>query len=332
MTAVSSPSAARADVESLRERIDEALQSLVSRSEPDGLYGPVRYVLQQGGKRLRPILLLLTSQVFGVDEEDALWAALAVEVFHNFTLVHDDIMDHADERRGRPTVHVKWDDSTAILCGDYLMGLAYVLLARPRSTRTAHLIERFQEMVAHLCEGQTLDKEFEARTDVSVEEYLEMVDLKTGALLQTSLELGAMLGGASDEEVACLRRIGLAAGRAFQIKDDLLDLTAEDARWGKAVGGDLVEGKKTYILLRAIERTGGEDRRWLERIITGKGLEPERVQEARERMRRSGVLDEARDEVLRYTNDALDYTKSLPDSAAVATLRWLLGRMQERMH
>lgn len=321
-----------AEVQSLRERIDAALAELVLDPVPERLYEPVRYVLRTGGKRLRPILLSLTARAFGVDDEDALPAALAIEVFHNFTLVHDDIMDHADERRGRPTVHVRWDQSTAILCGDFLLGLSYALLARSPVGKADRLVDRFQRMVARLCEGQTLDKEFESRADVSVEEYLDMVDRKTGALLQAAFEIGGMLGGAGSEQLDVLRRIGFSAGRAFQIQDDLLDVVADDERWGKAVGGDLIEGKKTYVLLRAIERTEGDDRLWLSRIIRRNGLQPGLVDEARERMQRSGVLEEARKEVLRYSREALDSTRSLPNAPAADTLRWLLEKMQQRMH
>lgn len=332
MTVAFSTSGVPTEVQTLRERVDAVLPTLVPEMDPEGLYGPVRYVLRSGGKRLRPILLLLAAQMFDVDVEEALSAALAVEVFHNFTLVHDDIMDHAEERRGHPTVHVKWDQSTAILCGDYLMGLSYVLLARSPAPSTVQLVERFQRMVAQLCEGQTLDKQFEERVDVSVDEYIAMVDRKTGALLQASLELGGMLGGAGADQLDLLSHIGRNAGRAFQIKDDLLDLTAEHDRWGKAVGGDLVEGKKTYLLLRSIERSDEPDRSWLSRIIEENGLAPALVSEARERIRRSGVLEEARNEVLRYSREALDSTESLPDSPAADSLRWLLQSMQRRLH
>ncbi len=333
MSADSSGADTLHDVQALRETIDARLFALVNKSEPAGLYEPVRYVLRNGGKRLRPILLLVSNRIFGGDDEDAIPAALAVEVFHNFTLVHDDIMDHADERRGRPTVHVKWDESTAILAGDYLMGLAYDLLARSRAKESISLlIGRFQRMTAQLCEGQTLDKEFETRTDVTVDEYLQMVDRKTGALLQASLEVGGMIGGADADAQIALGEIGRNAGRAFQIKDDLLDLTADDHRWGKMIGGDLIEGKKTYLLLRAIERTKGSEREWFMRIVHDRGLSQEDVSEARERMERSGVLEEARAEIQRYSRQAAECTERLGSSPAVAMLDLLLGRMQERLH
>ena len=322
-----------ADVDALRQTIDARLATLVTETEPAGLYDSIRYVLRGGGKRLRPLLLLAAARTYGVDAEEAMPGALAVEVFHNFTLVHDDIMDHADERRGRPTVHLKWDESTALLCGDYLMGLAYDLLARSRGrSSTARLIARFQMMTAQLCEGQMLDKTFEIREDVTVEEYLRMVDRKTSALLQASLQIGGLIGGASSDDMALLDAIGRDAGRSFQIKDDLLDLTADDARWGKTIGGDLIEGKKTYLLLRALERTKGAEREWFLRIVREGGLPPAHVGEARERMARSGVLDEARAEVQRYSRRAAESTERLGASLDVDMLDFLLVRMQDRLH
>ena len=306
--------------------------------EPKALYDPVRHVLASGGKRLRAALLLLANRIFGGEDEDALPAALAVEIFHNFTLVHDDIMDSANERRGRPSVHAKWDESAAILCGDYLLGLSCALLvqARPRAGaagwRPEAAVAHFQDMLALLCEGQVLDKVFERRMNVSVEEYLSMIDRKTGALLQTSLEMGGMLGGADEAQRERLRAVGRHAGRAFQIRDDLLDLAADDVRWGKTKGGDLIEGKRTWILLRAIERTRGAERRWFERIVERPGLPADEVDEALERMRRAGAIGDAEEAIRRCTEEALLAARELPDVASAATLRGLLQRMQERMH
>lgn len=348
---VANASAMDEELRVLREHVESVLSALAAGesvqagaasvnipAEPEALYDPVRYVLASGGKRLRPVLLLLAARIFGGDDDDALPAALAVEIFHNFTLVHDDIMDSANERRGRPSVHAKWDESTAILCGDYLMGLSYALLAQAKPVAGASCwnptaaIGRFQDMLALLCEGQALDEVFEQRTDVSVQEYLSMIDRKTGALLQASLEIGGMLGGADETHLKQLRTIGKHAGRAFQIRDDLLDLTAEDIRWGKVKGGDLIEGKRTYILLRAIERTRGEDRRWFERIVREAGLPEDRVDEALERMQRAGVIDEAQAAVRRHTEETLRATRRLPNVSPSETLRGLLQRMQERMH
>lgn len=323
-------------VSRLRAEVDEALPALVEEREPAELYEPVRYVLAGRGKRFRPVLLLLAAEAFGAETEEALPAALAVEVFHNFTLVHDDIMDHAAERRGRPTVQVTWDESTAILCGDLLMALSYDLLARLEGTtppeQLGAILRAYYQMVARLCEGQTFDKVFEARADVSVADYLRMIDCKTGALLETALELGGRVAGAAAHHLNALRQTGQHIGRAFQIQDDLLDLTADDARWGKTIGGDLIEGKKTFLLLRALEQAEAEEQAWFRRIVRNSGLPEADVPEARERMERLGVLDEAREAVARHSAAALARLDELPQGPAVGTMQWLIGRMQARMH
>lgn len=319
-------------VDRLRSLVDEALGTLVPAQEPVGLYEPVRYVLKGQGKRLRPILLLLGAEAFGVEARRALPAAVAVEVFHNFTLVHDDIMDDAPARRGRPTVHVKWDEDTAILCGDYLLAFSYALLARVETDRLPRLMRVHSEMVARLCEGQTLDKAFETRHDVTVTDYLHMIDCKTGALLQTALELGGLVGEASEAHLATLREIGKQVGRAFQIQDDLLDLVAKDARWGKPIGGDLIAGKKTLLLLATLERAKGAQHDWFASILHNGGLPAREVSRARTQMDHLGVLDDARQAVLRHTTAALDYLGALPQGSAVETIGWLIQRMQARMH
>lgn len=319
-------------VEALRERVNEALGTLVPETEPVGLYEPVRYVLRGQGKRLRPVLLLLVAGAYGVPEKRALPAALAVELFHNFTLVHDDIMDNSPTRRGRPTVHVKWDVSTAILCGDYLMALSYEQLARLETECSAEIFTLYHRMVQGLCEGQTLDTAFEGREEVSVEEYLHMIDGKTGALLGTLFEVGGYLGEAPEADRNELHQAGREVGRAFQIQDDLLDLVAKHEQWGKVIGQDLIEGKKTYLLLSALERLEGAERTWFRRIVENNGLEPHLVDEARERMRASGVLKTARSEVHAYTSSALERLDVLPDSEAQATLRALLDAMKARLH
>lgn len=319
-------------VDALRALVNDALPEVVADARPDVLYDPVRYVLSEGGKRLRPVLLLLSAEAFGVDTDRALPAALAVEVFHNFTLVHDDIMDHADERRGRPTVHVRWDVGTAILTGDLLMALSYDLLSQVDTPHLAQMLEVYHVMVERLCKGQALDKAYETQPDTSVDDYLRMIDHKTGALLEAVFELGGIIGDATPEHRTALRKIGRRVGRAFQIQDDLLDLTADSDRWGKAVGGDLVEGKKTFLLLRTLECANGDDYAWFARILEEDGLPPADIPEARRRMERLGVFDEARAAVAAYTDGAQTQLASLPDGAAVHTMRWLIDRMQARLH
>lgn len=319
-------------VASLRDRIDEALASLVADREPRVLYEPVEHVLQAGGKRVRPIVLLLVADACGSSVDRAFPAALAVEVFHNFTLVHDDLMDESEERRGRPTIHAKWDSGRAILAGDLMMGLSYDLLGRVDGRKLEALYDVYHPMVEKLCAGQALDEAFENEESVSVEAYLEMIDQKTGALLSAAFELGGVIGGASESDGRCLRRAGQLAGRAFQIQDDLLDLTADGDDWGRAVGGDLVAGKKTFVTLRALERAEGEDYEWFARLVRDGGLPRNDVREARDRMDALGVFEDARNRVVSYTEQAYEQLEYLPTSDSLATLRWLLDRLQARTY
>ncbi len=316
----------------LRQLVEEALPDLVAADrEPAVLYEPVRYVLEGTGKRMRPVLLMLAAELYGRAPETVLPAALAVEVFHAFTLVHDDIMDHASERRGRPTVHVRWDEATALLCGDYLMGLSYALLGRLEESSLTRVLALFHRMVERLCEGQALDKAFETRPHVSVAEYLQMVDGKTSALLELCLQLGGLLGGADASDLHILAQLGRNLGRAFQIQDDLLDLTAASPQWGKPIGADLIEGKKTFPLLAALERAGADERTWFAERLR-RGFRPDEVPEARQRLERLGGLEAARQAVARYLEQAREALARLPDRPPAAALHWFLEQLEQRRY
>ncbi len=321
-----------ASLDDLQSLVESGLAGLLTEQEPDDLYAPIRYVLQGGGKRIRPILVLLSAQAFGVDPRRALPAALAVEVFHNFTLVHDDIMDHASTRRGRPTVHMRWDEATAILAGDLMMGESYRLLGQLEGVDTREVLAVFAQMVQRLCEGQALDKAFESRPGVTVEAYRDMIYRKTGALIECAMELGGIIGGADDEQRAALRNTGYHAGQAFQIQDDLLDLTADSAGWGKTIGGDLMEAKKTFLLLSAIERADADsaDAQFFGSVVEGQALGERQIDDARDRMDRLGVLTEARDTVGAETELALESLRSLPASTARAALEALVLQLAGR--
>lgn len=312
--------------------VERALERLDLGGDLPLLDEPIRYVLRGGGKRLRPVLVLLAANMWSDELADIMPAALSVEVFHNFTLVHDDIMDHAVERRARPSVHIQWDEATAILAGDYLLALAYRLLTECRRGDLRSMLSAYHRMVRRLCEGQALDKAFETRMDVSVDEYDRMIYAKTGALIECCLELGGIAAGASSSEIDELRHIGRHIGRAFQVQDDLLDVTASDARWGKPVGGDLIEGKRTFILLRALERADGEDRAWFDRILTDGGLPPSDVPEAQARLRALGVLDEAAEVVNEHSSHALDRLEHLPAGPPRVALSSLVLQLQSRVH
>nr|WP_262907822.1 polyprenyl synthetase family protein [Hymenobacter sp. 15J16-1T3B] len=234
--------------------ITRALAAEQYGTEPPELYEPIRYSMSMGGKRIRPLLTLLGAHLYSDHwEQQALKPALAVEVFHNFTLLHDDIMDQAPLRRGQPTVHVKWNPNVAILSGDVMLVRAYELLFDIEPSLLREVLQRFSQTAAEVCEGQQLDMNFETRAQVSIAQYLDMIRLKTAVLLGFALELGARLGGASAADADHLRRFGVDIGLAFQLRDDLLDVYGDAATFGKRVGGDIVSDKKTYLLLTALE-------------------------------------------------------------------------------
>ena len=319
-------------VAALQARIDEALPALVDGRSPAVLYDAVEHVLRAGGKRVRPVLLLLVAEAHGASVDRALPAALAVEVFHNFTLVHDDLMDDDEERRGGPTVHAKWDTGTAVLTGDLMMGLSYDLLGQVEGTDGEALYSVYHPMVEDLCAGQALDASFESEPAVSVDAYLDMIDQKTGALLAAAFELGGVIGDAAPRQRDRLAEAGRLVGRAFQIQDDLLDLTARTEDWGRGVGGDLVAGKKTFLTLRALEKTDGNAHDWFARLVTDGGLPRDDVAEARDRMAALGIFEEAREAVATYTEQARERLSALPDAPATDALHWLLTRMEARDH
>jgi geranylgeranyl diphosphate synthase type II len=235
-----------------RQRIEEEIAALSLPGEPATLYEPVRYIMHLGGKRIRPLLALLACELFDGSLEKALPAALAVEIFHNFTLIHDDVMDNAPLRRGKPTVHSRWNIPTAILSGDVMLVKAYEMLLNleENTLRPAMLI--FNDAACKVCEGQQLDMEFESRQEVSIDDYIQMIGLKTGALLAGSLTLGAVTVPAPQEDALLLYDFGYRLGIAFQLQDDLLDAFGNTG-FGKSIGGDIAANKKTFLTLKAIE-------------------------------------------------------------------------------
>ncbi|MGG7665994.1 polyprenyl synthetase family protein [Dyadobacter sp. BHUBP1] len=234
---------------------------------PEELYEPITYIMSLGGKRFRPLLTLLAASIFDTDIEKALKPAMAVEVFHNFTLMHDDIMDRAPLRRGMPTVHEKWNANTAILSGDVMLIRAYDLLLDVAPNKLRAVLSRFNQTAAEVCEGQQLDMNFETRWDVTEEEYIGMIRLKTSVLLGFALELGGMIAGADEETTRLLYSAGENMGIGFQLKDDLLDVYGDPAKFGKQVGGDIIANKKTFLLIEALSKSGGSLKTELDRWI-----------------------------------------------------------------
>ncbi len=250
--------------------VNEGLEALPYDRRPVSLYEPIRYVLSLGGKRIRPVLMLLGYNLYKDHPEDILMPALGLETYHNYTLLHDDLMDNADLRRGHQTVHKKWDANTAILSGDSMLVLAYQRIAQCDAAYLPQVLDLFTETALEIGEGQQYDMDFENRNDVTEDEYIEMIRLKTSVLLACALKIGAILGGASKEDADLLYQFGEEIGLAFQLQDDLLDVYGDPKVFGKAIGGDITSNKKTYMLINAVNRANAEQRAELMRWIDAK--------------------------------------------------------------
>jgi geranylgeranyl diphosphate synthase type II len=251
--------------DSHKRLIDNALNQLQLPANPSKLYDPIRYFLQIGGKRVRPTLVLMAAELYGGEQvERALPAAIAVELFHNFSLVHDDIMDQAPLRRGWMTVHRKWDANVAILSGDNLLILAYQELLKVDSPNTVKILQIFSQMAQEVCEGQQLDMDFETQDQVDEAAYLHMITCKTAVLLGSALKIGALIGGADEEDAERLYEFGTGIGVAFQLQDDLLDVYGQPEEFGKQVGGDILVNKKTILLISALSKAEGARKQELE--------------------------------------------------------------------
>lgn len=252
----------------LLEKINSHILELQFLRTPKGLYDPITYVLSMGGKRIRPVLMLMAYNLYKEDVIPALSSATGIEVYHNYTLLHDDLMDCADRRRGKETVHKVWNDNTAILSGDAMLVLAYQFMAQCPAECLKEVMDLFSLTALEICEGQQMDMEFEQRNDVTEEEYLEMIRLKTSVLLAASLKIGALLGGASQEDAEHLYDFGMNIGVAFQLKDDLLDVYGDPAVFGKNIGGDILCNKKTYMLIKALKHANNQQLCQLNRWIS----------------------------------------------------------------
>ena len=315
--------------------INNEILQLNWKREPYGLYEPIAYTLEAGGKRVRPQLAMIASQMFGGKEEDVLPAALALEVFHNFTLLHDDVMDKAEVRRGRPTVHVKWNENTAILSGDQMVIEAYKLLSNVPANKLPKALHLFNKMATEICEGQQYDVDFESQEHVAIENYLKMIRLKTSVLLATALQMGAYIAGANDEQQEALYQFGINIGLAFQIQDDILDVWGDPATFGKAVGGDISCNKKTFVYLEAMRRLGDEAisqearelKHWYSLVLEDNTEKIAAVKKIFERLCVRPLCELLVDD---YTDKALDLLNTLPQNAATEQLRKLADKLNTR--
>jgi len=312
------------------KKIELRLAKLLKGKKPESLYKPCSYIINGGGKRIRPFLVLISAKAVGSDFSKVYNAALAVEILHNFTLVHDDIMDNSDKRRGRPTLHKKYDVSTAILSGDNLVALAYASLLKDCHENINSIISTFTNGIVEVCEGQSLDKDFELWKNVSISDYKLMIYKKTAALIETCCSIGAQLGNASPENLKAVSAFGKNLGMAFQIQDDLLDITANESEFGKIIGGDLVEGKKTYLFLRTLEKAKGNDKKDILKVVRNKGIERSEILKYKNIYLKLGILKDAEHEIEKYTKLALNNLSSLPNEEGKILMHWLANFLINR--
>lgn len=255
--------------------INDTIAHIYYPSNPDGLYEPVRYTLSLGGKRIRPLLTMIGCELFGKHRSEAIAPATAIEIFHNFTLLHDDVMDKAELRRGRPTVHCVWNENTAILSGDVMQIMAYKELTKTPQPYLKEVLEIFSKMAAEICEGQQYDMEFENKTNVTVDDYMMMIRLKTAVLLGCALKIGAKIADAPQHDAELLYHFGEDLGLAFQLKDDYLDVYGDSRIFGKKIGGDILNNKKTFMLISALNNADEKKRTELNGWIEKKSFNPE---------------------------------------------------------
>ena len=313
-----------------RNNINARLEKVFSKRKPRSLYEPSSYIISGTGKRLRPLLVLLAAKSVGGKFDFAYNAAVAVELLHNFTLVHDDIMDNADKRRGRLTLHKKYNENTAILVGDSLLSVAYEYLLKDCNGNSKDILHAFTKGLVEVCEGQGLDTEFEHRRNVSLDEYLLMIKMKTASMIKMCCEIGSTLGGGTKEEIKGITNYGLNLGIAFQIQDDLLDITADEEKFGKRIGGDLLEGKKTYLFIKALEKAKGEDRKTLLKVIDNKGIRINQINKYKTLYEKLNVINDAKDSINYYTKRALKSLYVIKNENDRNTLIWLADILLKR--
>lgn len=290
------------------QKINGFMERLPNDRKPATLYDPVKYVLSMGGKRIRPTLMLMGYNLYKDDPESILMQAVGLETYHNYTLLHDDLMDNADLRRGHETVHKKWNDNQAVLSGDSMLVLAYQRMAACPDDKLREVLELFTETALEIGEGQQYDIDFETRNDVSEDEYIEMIRLKTSVLLACALKIGAILAGASNRDADMLYKFGEQMGLAFQLQDDYLDVYGDEKVFGKAIGGDIISNKKTYMLINAFNRANEEQRTELHKWVSAETFDrDEKVRAMTELYNQIGIDKLAQQKILYYFKESKQY-------------------------
>lgn len=292
--------------------INEYLDNLPYERKPAGLYDPIKYVLSIGGKRIRPTLMLLAYNLYKEDPERILSSAVALETYHNYTLLHDDLMDNASMRRGQPTVHKKWDANTAILSGDSMLVLAYERMAKCPVEKLKPVLDLFTETALEIGEGQQYDMDFETRNDVREEEYIEMIRLKTSVLLACATKMGAILANAPQEDADNLYKFGEQMGLAFQLQDDYLDVYGDPEVFGKAIGGDILCNKKTYMLINAFNLANDEQRKRLQQWVNAENPDPrQKIEAVTQIYNEIGISQLAEQKIKHYFNESRKYLEAI---------------------
>ena len=317
----------------LLEKVNRYIADWDYSREPKGLYEPIRYVLSLGGKRIRPVLMLMAYNLYKEEVDSVLPVAVGLETYHNYTLLHDDLMDKADMRRNKPTVHKVWNENTAILSGDTMLVLAYQQMSRiDNPVLLKKVLDIFTEMALEIGEGQQYDMEFETRDDVTEEEYIEMIRLKTSVLLASALKIGALLGGASDKEACLLYDYGVQVGLAFQLQDDYLDVYGDPAVFGKKIGGDILCNKKTYMLINALLLADDRQRAELKRWIDAREYEPqEKIQAVTALYDQIGIRELCDKKITAYFEKAGECLNALEvDDCRKQMLREFIGSLIHR--
>tara|TARA_R110000787_G_scaffold43892_2_gene107503 strand:- start:80950 stop:81924 length:975 start_codon:yes stop_codon:yes gene_type:complete len=292
-------------IENYANSLQNYLNEVVTIKEPIKLYEPIKYIVSLGGKRLRPVLTLMACDFFNKDFKEALPAALALELFHNFSLIHDDIMDEAPLRRGKETVHHKWDLNTGILSGDAMLILAYQLFENYEPQKFSELAKLFSTTALQVCEGQQYDVDFETRNDVTIPEYLKMIEYKTAVLLGAAMKMGAIVAEASENCKVNSYEFGRNLGIAFQLQDDYLDCFGNPETFGKQVGGDIITNKKTFLYLKTLEKSNDSDTEVLKQLFSSYPKDPtEKIEQVKELYVKSGAAKESLQEIVNYTHNA----------------------------
>ncbi|MDR0845627.1 MAG: polyprenyl synthetase family protein [Tannerella sp.] len=318
--------------EEILRTIEESIRQLRFDFKPEGLFEPIEYTLSLGGKRIRPAFMLMACNLYSEKVDAALKPALGIEVFHNFTLLHDDLMDEADKRRNQATVHKKWGRNVAILSGDAMLIAAYQLVGETKEPYLKKILDLFSQTALDICRGQQYDMEFESRSDVTEEDYLEMIRLKTAVLLACSLKCGAIIGNASEEDADTLYRFGLHIGLAFQLQDDMLDVYGDSQTFGKNIGGDIVCDKKTFLLIQALKQASDQQKAVIRRYQQAEGFGPEeKISAITSVYNELNVKETVQDRIRYYAGQAMHELSLLQvPSERTVVLRDVSLRLMER--